>query len=130
MNKVVTFLEHVGLDIEKGFAKAAPIVQEAEPFINLTFPGFGPLFSTTANEVISVEQKFAAMGKQTGSGPAKLANTLAVIQPVAAQLLSAAKLPSDEATVTKWINGVVALLNGIPSAALPAPPAVLVVPAK
>ena len=32
----------------------------------------------------------------------------------AQQLLTAAKLPSDSATITKWINGVVGLLNGIP----------------
>jgi hypothetical protein len=121
-NRVITFLERVGQDIEKAFAVAAPIIQEAEPFINLTFPGFGPLFSTTANEVISVEQKFAAIGKQTGSGPAKLANVLAVIQPVAAQLLSNAKLPNDATTVTNWINGVVALLNGIPTATAATPP--------
>ena len=113
--KVVSFLEHVGQDIEKGFAKAAPIVQDAEPYVSLVFPGFGPLFASTANEVINTEQKFAAIGQQTGTGAAKLSSVLGVIQPVAQQLLGAAKLPSDAATVTKWINGVVALLNGIPA---------------
>jgi len=115
MNKVITFLEHVGLDIVHGFDKAAPVVKAAEPYINLAFPGFGPLFAATANEVISVEQKFAAIGQQTGSGKQKLADVLTVIEPVARQLLEAAKLPQDEATITKWIDGVVALLNGIPA---------------
>jgi len=118
--KIVSFLEHVGQDIEKGFAKAAPIVQDAEPYVSLAFPGFGPLFASTANEVISTEQKFAAIGQQSGTGPQKLSSVLSVIEPVAQQLLTAAKLPSDEATITKWINGVVALLNGIPA---PAPAA-------
>lgn len=116
--KVVGFLEHVGKDIEKGFSKAAPIIQDAEPYISLIFPGFGPLFASTANEVISTEQKFAAIGQQSGSGPAKLSSVLSVIQPIATQLFSAAKLPSDATTVTNWINGVVALLNGIPAPAV------------
>jgi hypothetical protein len=116
--KVLSFLEHVGQDVEKGFDKAAPIIQDAEPYVSLVFPGFGPLFASTANAVIGTEQKFAAIGKQYGTGPSKLSSVLSVIEPVAQQLLAAAKLPSDSATVTKWINGVVALLNGIP-----APPA-------
>ena len=115
--KILTFLDHVGQDIEKGFDKAAPIVQDAEPYINLVFPGFGPLFSSTANEVISTEQKFAAIGQQSGTGAQKLSSVLSVIQPIAAQLFSAAKLPSDATTVTNWVNGVVALLNGIPAPA-------------
>ena len=119
-NKFVTFLETVGKDIEKGFAVAAPIVQEAEPFVNLVFPAFGPLFASTANEVISTEQKFAAIGQQSGTGPQKLASVLSVIQPIAQQLLAQAKLPSDADTVTRWVNGVVALLNAIPSA-MPVP---------
>ena len=91
--KVLTFLEHVGQDVEKGFAKAAPIVEDALPYISLIFPGFGPLFASTANEIISTEQKFSAIGQQSGSGPAKLSSVLSVIEPVAQQLLIAAKLP-------------------------------------
>jgi hypothetical protein len=120
LTKAKTFLQHVGQDIEKGFAKAAPIVQDAEPYLNLVFPGFGPLFASTANEVISTEQKFAAIGQQSGTGAQKLSSTLSVIEPVAQQLFTAAKLPSDETTITNWINGVVGLLNGIPA---PAPAA-------
>ena len=115
--KILTFLEHVGQDIEKGFSKAAPIIQDAEPYVSLIFPGFGALFASTANEVISTEQKFAAIGQQTGSGPAKLSSVLSVIQPIATQLFNAAKLPSDATTVSNWVNGVVALLNGIPAPA-------------
>lgn len=121
-NKTESFLQRVGADvkvvgadIEKVFEKAAPIVQDAEPYINLVFPGFGPLFAATANEVISVEQKFAAVGQQSGTGTKKLASVLAVIEPVAQQLLKSANLPNDSTTVTNWINGVVGLLNGIPA---------------
>jgi hypothetical protein len=119
--KILTFLDHVGQDIEKGFATAAPIVQDALPYVSLLFPGFGPLFASTANEIISTEQKFAAIGQQSGTGTAKLSSVLSVIEPVAQQLFTAAKLPSDSATITKWITGVVGLLNGIPApAAAPA----------
>lgn len=115
--KVLTFLQHVGQDIEHGFATAAPIIQDAEPYLNVVFPGFGPLFSTIANEAISVEQKFAVIGKQTGTGEQKAAAVLAVIEPVAQQVLTTAKLPSDQETITRLINGVVALLNGLPAPA-------------
>ena len=122
LNKAFTFLEHVGqefkagaVDVAKAFAKVAPIIQEAEPYVNVTFPGFGPLFAATVNEVVSTEQKFAAIGQQTGSGKDKLASVLAVIQPVAAQIFAQAKLPNDEATITNWINGVVGLLKGVPA---------------
>jgi hypothetical protein len=119
--KFLTFLDHVGQDIEHGFAKVAPIVQDAEPYLSLIFPGFGPLFASTANEVISTEQKFAAIGQQSGSGTEKMSSVLSVIEPVAQQLFAAAKLPSDSATITNWINGVVGLLNGIPAPASAAP---------
>jgi hypothetical protein len=121
-NTKQTFLQKVGsefktiaTDVNKVFAKADPIVQEAEPYITLFFPGFGSLFTTIANEVISTEQKFAAIGQQSGSGKAKLASVLAVVGPVAQQILSSAKLPSDEATVNSLINGVVGLLNAVPA---------------
>jgi len=121
-NKLESFLQHVGADvkiagadIDKVFEKVAPVVQAAEPYVNLVFPGFGPLFAATANEAISVEQKFAAAGQQSGTGKQKLASVLAVIEPVAAQLLKSANLPNDETTITNWINGVVGLLNGIPA---------------
>ena len=104
IKKALTFLEHVGQDIAKGFAKAAPIVEGAEPYISLAFPGFGPLFASIANEVISVEQKFAAVGKQTGSGADKLASVLGVIQPVAQQILGSANLPNDAATITRLVT--------------------------
>ena len=123
-----TFLQHVGHDIEHGFAKAAPIIQKAEPFVDVFFPGFGPLFATTVNEVISVEQKFTAIGQQSGSGTSKASAVLTVIEPVAQQLLAQAKLPSDSATVKRWLDGCVALLNGIP-APVEAAPAVEPAPA-
>ena len=109
-NKALTFLQHVGqgfktagADIEKVFAKADPIIQDAEPYISLFFPGFGNLFATIANEAISTEQKFAAAGQQTGTGKQKLATVLAVVEPVAQQILGAANLPKDSATITNWL---------------------------
>lgn len=129
-NKLLTFLQHAGQDLKtfasdvnKVFVKADPTIVGVEPYVSLLFPGFGPLFVTIANEVISTEQKFAAIGQQSGTGKAKLANVLAVVQPVAQQILGAANLPKDEATVTNLITGVVNLLNSVPvptTAAIPA----------
>ena len=118
--KVLTFLDHVGQDFEHGFEKAAPIIAEAEPVVDALFPSFGPLFASTLAESVSVEQKFAAMGKQSGTGTQKAAEVLNSIEPVAAELFAQAGLPNDSATISKWINGVVGLLNGIPAPPAPA----------
>ena len=116
-NKFVGFLEAVWRD----FAKALPWAQKAIGVLSVFDPALGALFSTTANIVATVEQKYAALGKQTGTGVQKLADALQIGEPVIAQGLSLAGKASDTAAVTGYINSVVTVLNSAPAPTAPAP---------
>ena len=61
--------------------------------------------------VATVEQKFAAMGAATGTGPQKLAQVVSLVSPTVLQLLSSEGLKYDQAQVTNIINIVVGILN-------------------
>jgi hypothetical protein len=137
-NKFVSFLEAVGQDFKNGLAKIAPwvakgvaIAQVAEPEVAALNPGVGAIFSTVVATVSSIEQKFAAMGQQTGTGVQKLAEATTILQPVVSQAFSAAGLAADTPTVQNYISAVVNFLNAIPSgtASAPAPAAPAPAPA-
>lgn len=126
-NKVVTFLESIGKDVANGFKKIDPFIkqgialaQDAAPEIAALDPAFGALFASTVAVAASIEQKFAAMGQQSGTGAQKLAEATTILQPVISQAFAAAGKPSDVATVQKYISAVVGFLNAIPASA-PAP---------
>jgi hypothetical protein len=127
-NRVITFLEDIGKDFQNGLAKLIPIVakgvtiaQEVAPYISAIDPAFGAVFQTSVAAISTIEQKFAAMNQQTGTGTQKLANALQILTPVVSQAFAAAGKPSDTATVTNYINAVVGLLNAIPASTTPAP---------
>jgi hypothetical protein len=125
-NKFISFLETVGHDFKIGLQKLFPIVKygivmatAAEPLVAALDPGLGAILSTTLATVCSIEQKFAAMGQQSGSGTQKLAEATTILQPVISQAFAAAGKPSDGATVQNYINAVVAFLNAIPATVAP-----------
>lgn len=127
-NKFVSFLESIGHDFKVGLAKLDPIVKEgivlgqaAEGPITALDPALGAIFTTTVATVSSIEQKFAAMGQQTGSGVQKLAEATTILSPVIQQAFSAAGKASDVATVSNYISAVVDFLDAIPAS--PATPA-------
>lgn len=130
-SKFVTFLEDVGHDFKVGLQKLDPIVKEgitiaqaAEGSISALDPAIGAIFATTVGVVSSIEQKFAAMGQQTGTGVQKLAEATTILQPVIAQAFAAAGKASDGATVSNYISKIVDFLNAIPaSPSVPAAPA-------
>lgn len=122
-NRFVTLLDDIGKDFKNGFVKIDPflkegiqLAQDAAPEIAALDPALGAVFSTVVATVSSVEQKFAAMGTQTGTGAAKLAEVVTTLQPVVSQVFAAAGKASDTATVTNYINAVVGFLNAIPAA--------------
>ena len=127
-DKFVTFLEDVGKDFKNGLAKLLPIVakgvsiaQLAEGPISSINPLVGAIFQTTVATVSDIEQKFAAMGQQTGTGAQKLAEATTILTPVLNQALSATGNAADVATIQKYISAVVSFLNAIPApAATPA----------
>lgn len=134
-----SFLSHIGADFKNGLKKLGPIIvgatkfaQAAAPEFAIFFPLLGPIFSSTVAVVASVEQKFAAMGQQSGTGPQKLADATTILGPLISQALVDAGQPGDIPSVQKYISAVVQFLNnlGAPVAAVPAVPAPAVVPAK
>jgi hypothetical protein len=131
-NKVVTFLEDVGHDFKVGLGKLDPFIKEAvvlgtdaEAEVSALDPGLGAILKVTVATVSSIEQKFAAMAQQTGTGVQKLAEATTILEPVIGQAFSAAGKASDVATIEKYISAVVDFLNAIPAngTAAPAVPA-------
>lgn len=115
-NKFISFLDHVGHDFKVGFDKVKPFT----PLLAL-IPGVGPVAVMVVGAVITIEQKFTAMGQPTGTGPQKLAEVTAIVGPVLEQFLASEGKSADAATVTKYINDIVAVLNDQPAPApLPA----------
>lgn len=109
-NKFVSWLEHIGRSI-------LHIAESPElgKIVQLFAPQFGPAFNLTVNAVAMAEQKYAAIGKQSGTGEQKLADVLLIAQPVIAQALADLGKANDTAAVTKYINAVVAILNNAPA---------------
>lgn len=121
-NRFVRFLDTVGHDFNVGLEKILPFVKEATqvaasvaPAVAVIDPGIGAIFATTVATVSEVEQKFAALGQQTGSGPAKLAQAMTILEPVITEAFQKAGKASDVQTVENYVNAVVALLNAIPA---------------
>jgi hypothetical protein len=118
----LSVLKAVGRDFKKGLDYILPWAQGAgEVAISLFAPALGPLFNSTVSAVVLAEQKAAALGKQDGSGPQKLADVLQIMQPVIAAALKDAGKDSSTAAVTAYINAVVAILNAAPAPASATP---------
>jgi hypothetical protein len=104
-------LQKIGEDFEK----ALPWLEKGIQVLTAFDPALGELFNTTANIVATVEQKYAALGKQSGTGAQKLADALQIGEPVIAQGLKLTGKASDTAAVTNYINAVVAVMNTTPA---------------
>jgi hypothetical protein len=110
-SKFVSFLEAVGKD----FTNALPWLQKGGAVLTLFDPAMGSLFNTTLNIVAVVEQKWAALGQQSGTGIQKLADAVQIGEPVIAQGLKLAGKPSTTADVEAYINSVVAVASLAPA---------------
>jgi hypothetical protein len=108
-----SFLQKIGED----FDKALPWLVKGASLATIFDPALGTVFTTTLNIVASVEQKWAALGKQSGTGAQKLADALQIGEPVIAQGLKLAGKASDTAAVTNYINSVVTVANTAPAPA-------------
>lgn len=122
----ISFLTQIGKDFEKGLAELDPwikqgiaVAQAAELPVSAIDPAIGVIFQTVVATVSSIEQKFAAMGKQGGTGTQKLAEAVTILQPVVSQAFAAAGKASDVATVSNYISKTVDFLNAIPAFSTP-----------
>lgn len=120
-NKFLSVLAKIGQDFKKGLdivLKEEPLVA---PFISALNPGVGAALSATVAVVAQTEQKFTAMGQQTGTGPQKLQEAVTILQPLLATALADAGNPASLAKIQGYITAVVDVLNqqasGAPAAA-------------
>jgi hypothetical protein len=106
-SKFVTILEKIGSEFEKGLIVVQPYAVALEPFVAAANPAIGGMYALTVNTVGLVEQKFAAMGKQSGTGAQKSAEALQVLEPYILQAFG-----TKDASVAKtYLDAIVALLN-------------------
>jgi len=121
-------LEAIGKDFAKGLKFALTHALPIESLVALLFPATAPAVaavqSATAliqNAVLVVEQKFAASGAASGTGPQKLAEVLTLAEGAVTSLLAHAGIPADTTYITKLVNAVVAILNAQPAQAASQP---------
>lgn len=117
-SKFITVMEKIGQDIKAVWSDVEKYLPTVASLAGLLFPAQAATTAAVVNSlqliqqaVATVEQKFAAMGAATGSGPQKLAQVLAMVGPTVTQLLTSEGLNYNQAQVTNIINAVVAVLN-------------------
>jgi len=114
----ISVLDAIGHDFKTGLDKILPWATGAgQVAVDIFAPTLGPLFQSTVAAVANVEQKFAAMGQQTGTGVQKLAEAATIMGPMISQALTIAGKTADQAAVNGYINAVVAVLNAAPAPA-------------
>lgn len=123
-NTFVSIMERVGHDIKIAFEDVVKYLPAVSTLAALIFPADAAAISGVVNSidliqkaVVTVEQKFAAVGNVTGTGTQKLAQVLSIVGPTVTSLLSAEGLNYNQAQVTSIINAVVAVLNAKDSVA-------------
>ncbi len=117
-------LQTIGKDFAKGLKFAIAYALPIESLVALLFPAAAPAMTAVSdatrliqNAVLLVEQKFAATGAPSGSGPQKLADVLTLAEGAVTSLLNQAGIKVDTAYVTSLVNAVVAILNAQPAIA-------------
>ena len=114
----ISVMETIGKDFEKGLKWAAAYALPAEKLVALLFPSAAPVINELAdattliqNAVLVVEQKFAAEGRQSGTGAQKLGEVLALVEQTVTALLTKAGIHADTSYIEKIVSAIVALLN-------------------
>ena len=115
-------LETIGKDFAKGLGFAVKYAVPAERLAGLLFPAAAPevtaLVDVTTliqNAVLAIEQKYAASGAPSGSGPQKLADVLLIAGNAITSLLTKAGVTVSPEYIAKLISAVVAILNVQPA---------------
>ena len=111
-------LDAIGKGFMKGLGWAVTYAVPVEKLVAMLFPAAAPAVLALANAtsliqnaVLLVEQKYAAAGVQSGTGPQKLAEVLLLTQPVVTSLLQQAGVTVDAAYLENLVSAVVAILN-------------------
>lgn len=117
-NRLISLMEQIAVDALKGLEEVAKYLPKAAGLAALIFPAQAAAITGVVNSVeliqnavVTVEQKMAAAGKQTGTGAQKAADVLTLVTPTVTQLLTAEGLHVDTAFLQNIVNAVVAILN-------------------
>ena len=114
----LTVLEAIGKDFEKGLKWAVGYAIPVEKLVGLLFPQAAPALVAVADAtsliqgaVLLVEQKYAASGAQSGTGPQKLAEVMALAGSTVISLLEQAGIAANGSYVESLVSAVVGVLN-------------------
>lgn len=123
-NSFVSLMDKIGHDIKVVWADVVKYLPAASAIASLIFPAQAAAIAGVVNSVdliqqavATVEQKFAAAGNPTGTGPEKLAQVLSIVTPTVTQLLAAEGLNYNTTQITNIVNIVVGILNINPAPA-------------
>lgn len=111
-------LEAIGKGFAKGLHWAVTYAVPVEKLVATLFPATAPAVAGIANAtalvqtaVLTVEQKYAAAGVQSGTGAQKLAEVMLIVEQTVTQLLTQAGIAANTQYVQGLVSAVVAILN-------------------
>lgn len=114
----ISIMKAIGNGIKIIFTDVVKFLPSAAQLAGILFPGEAGAIKEVVNSVdliqqtvATVEQKFAAAGAPTGTGPQKLAQVLSIVTPVVQDSLAKAGIQADQTYITNIVNAVVAILN-------------------
>jgi hypothetical protein len=114
----ISVLEQIGKGFAKGLTWAVSYAVPVEKLAALLFPSAAPALATVAsatnliqNAVLLVEQKYAAAGAASGTGPQKLAEVVQLSGDAVTSLLASAGIKADTDYIQKLVSAVVSILN-------------------
>lgn len=114
----VGVLEAIGKGFEKGLKWAVEYAVPVEKLVALLFPAAAPAMNGVIdateliqNAVLTVEQKYAAAGVQSGTGAQKLSDVMLLAEQAVTSLLTQAGIAVNSAYVANLVSAVVGVLN-------------------
>jgi hypothetical protein len=119
----MTFLQHLGNAFKKILGIAVTVAKDAEPEVDILFPTVAPLYNSAVGLAVGAEAMAPTL---TGTGPQKLAQLVASLEPQVLAWAAQNGVVWDSAAIQKWASAVVDTINLIPAptvAPVPAAPA-------
>lgn len=117
-NKFVSFLKTVGHDLKWFLDHVLPYAATTGAVaVSVFAPGLGPLYNATVQAVITAEQSAAVVANAGGTmtGQQKAEAVFKLIGPIISQGLKDAGKDASDASVQKFIDSVVLILDTAPA---------------
>ena len=112
-----SILSDIGNGVKKVFTVGDTVAKDAEPFVDIAFPGVAPLFNAVVQQVGLAEASAAAAGEENGTGAQKLAVVLQSIEGsiTSYETTNSLATPLTQQQIEAVTNAVVAFLNALPA---------------